>query len=70
MYECAITFSYHKIIIVIIIIKIPFLFFTSKLNSQKQNTKIAHKLQNKAIYAAIAIIKIKNNNDNNSINYQ
>jgi hypothetical protein len=29
----------------------------SKLNTQKQNTKIANKLQNKAIYIAIIIIK-------------
>jgi hypothetical protein len=61
--QCSIKLSYDEIIIIIII---PFLFFTSKLKTQKQNTKIAHKLQNKAIYKAIIIIKIKNNNEDNS----
>jgi hypothetical protein len=42
--------------------KIPFLFFTGKSNTNKQNTKRAHELQNMAVYVAL-IIKTKNNND-------
>jgi hypothetical protein len=38
MYECSIKLLYDEIIIVIIITS--FLFFTSKLKTQKQNTKI------------------------------
>jgi quinol-cytochrome oxidoreductase complex cytochrome b subunit len=58
-YKCAIKLSYNQIIItVIIIIIIPFLCFTNKLNTQKQNSKIANKLQNKGVYIAIIIIII------------
>jgi hypothetical protein len=65
MFKCSIKPSYDEIIIII-----HFLLFTSKLNTQKQNTKLAKAFRNMAAYIAIILIKIKNNNDINSIKYQ
>jgi flagellar basal body-associated protein FliL len=73
MNNCAIKLSYDEIIIIIIMIIIiiitiiNFLFFTGKLNTQKQNPKTAHNLQNNAVYIAL-IINTKHNNDNNPLN--